>query len=602
MTSNEHIRNTLIMPSQTNEMLSYGIYNDNTSHLTACSEGDNLFQEETGKYDLDTVSVFVAKLYQLLEGDEYKEYLTWNETGDVFVICNMDEFAQNVLPKYFKHCKFTSFVRQLNIYGFYRVSDARKSKHVRSKHACVFSHSQFRRSRQDLLPNIRRKVSKTPRRKMRPSDSSISQNQGEPPNTVSSPTSIYGSSPVNNKNGNITKDSPSQHHLLSSYESKDFMVHTDKSDSDIAMRKRIAELTATTENLRKDLKHMNEIVNERLLPEVRSLTEDLQKHHAHLMQLTQLVTYNSSPEELQLFEVNRCGYTRHVPSHDIPSPKRLRLDDKQTASIKTEQSNLSPTSVVNPTVPSSVPAPYGNIFTSHPNHHDNNLMNGNSSSNSSNTSINDSTMQVTSSVSQPLTMSTDSHPAFNMSGSTIMGEFQQHSSPNSHTGITNFNESWNASSVLIQDSVNTVPSSFMFSTTNSSHSPILYSPNHQNSSSSPPPPHSQHEQISNQNSPASPIDSLSPTEYGDNTNSSDIISNVVTTANTNSSNSTEDHRNRGGSSSPHNHGDVLVAVSPTSTTSSSSPMSQPVATSMPNYYSNPILPIEMYNHPAFQSY
>ncbi|UZO01111.1 uncharacterized protein OCT59_012216 [Rhizophagus irregularis] len=95
-------------------MLSYEVYNNDNSHVT-CSEGEPLFQEETGKYDLDTVSVFVAKLYQLLDCDDYKEYLTWNETGDVFVICNMDEFAQNVLPKYFKHCKFTSFVRQLNV-------------------------------------------------------------------------------------------------------------------------------------------------------------------------------------------------------------------------------------------------------------------------------------------------------------------------------------------------------------------------------------------------------------------------------------------------------------------------------------------------------
>ncbi|CAG8542565.1 10748_t:CDS:2, partial [Gigaspora rosea] len=82
MTANEHIRNTLtnIMPSQSNEMLSYEVFTENPSHVTNCPEGEPLFQEETGK---------------LLDGDEYKEYLTWNETGDVFVICNMDEFAQN---------------------------------------------------------------------------------------------------------------------------------------------------------------------------------------------------------------------------------------------------------------------------------------------------------------------------------------------------------------------------------------------------------------------------------------------------------------------------------------------------------------------------
>jgi len=65
MTTTERIRNHLtnhIMPSQSNDMLGYEVY-DNTSHIT-CSEGEPLFQEETGKYDLDTVSVFVAKLYQ----------------------------------------------------------------------------------------------------------------------------------------------------------------------------------------------------------------------------------------------------------------------------------------------------------------------------------------------------------------------------------------------------------------------------------------------------------------------------------------------------------------------------------------------------------
>ncbi|CAG8461083.1 6486_t:CDS:2 [Acaulospora colombiana] len=559
------------MPSQSNEMLSYDVFSDN-SHLTTCSEGDNLFHEESGKYDLDTVSVFVAKLYhrvrnqaisnfcaisfnnRLLDGDEYKEYLTWNETGDVFVICNMDEFAQN-------------------IYGFYRVSDARKSKHVRSKHACVFSHSQFRRGRQDLLPNIRRKVAKSGKRKSRPSEPLLSQNQSET-NTVSSPPSVYGS-PVNSKNGSITKDSPSQYMLNSFPESKDLVTHADKSDSEDAMRKRIAELTAITENLRKDLKNMSDIVNERLLPEVRSLTEDLHKHQVHLMHLTHLVAYHSSPEDIQLLpEVSR-GYTRHMPSHDIPPAKRARLDNKQTASVKMERSNLSSSTVINaPTVPSSVanasavpsssvPSSYDTIFASHS---DNNLMNSPTSP------IIDHSVQGAPSVSQPLTMPTDSHPAYNIPGSPIIGNFQS-SSHNDHSCLTGFNESWSStchSSVLMSDSVNAVPNSFLFQTTNSNQSPILYSP------SSNPSPHSRHEQLSSPAPSAAPP--MSPTKYGDGTaTTAHLISNSVTTAS-----STNGDR----------HNEVIVAVSPPPSTTSSSPISQPT-TSITNYYQPPML--EMYN-------
>ncbi|CAJ0831886.1 1116_t:CDS:2 [Entrophospora sp. SA101] len=59
------------MPSQSNEVLSFQTYHpdsNSSSHLSStCSEGgDSLFQEENGKYDLDTVSTFVAKLYQQL--------------------------------------------------------------------------------------------------------------------------------------------------------------------------------------------------------------------------------------------------------------------------------------------------------------------------------------------------------------------------------------------------------------------------------------------------------------------------------------------------------------------------------------------------------
>lgn len=68
--------------------------------------------------------------------------------------------------------------------------------------------------------------------------------------------------------------------------------NSDKSDAEIVTRKRLSDLTIITENLRKDLKQMNNVVND-LLPEVRSLTEGLQKHQTHLMALTQLMTGSS---------------------------------------------------------------------------------------------------------------------------------------------------------------------------------------------------------------------------------------------------------------------------------------------------------------------
>ena len=54
---------TGIIPSQSAEILSYGVFDG--SHIPNCSDSDqHTYPEESGKYDLDTVSVFVAKLYQ----------------------------------------------------------------------------------------------------------------------------------------------------------------------------------------------------------------------------------------------------------------------------------------------------------------------------------------------------------------------------------------------------------------------------------------------------------------------------------------------------------------------------------------------------------
>jgi HSF-type DNA-binding len=67
-------------------------------------------------------TAFIHKLYNMLEDRSIQHLISWSGTNESFVMSPSNEFSK-VLAQYFKHTNISSFVRQLNMYGFHKVSD-----------------------------------------------------------------------------------------------------------------------------------------------------------------------------------------------------------------------------------------------------------------------------------------------------------------------------------------------------------------------------------------------------------------------------------------------------------------------------------------------
>ncbi|KAF4035763.1 HSF-type DNA-binding [Phytophthora infestans] len=100
------------------------------------------------------VPKFLRFLYQILDAED-PNIITWSHEGTAFQIIQPDELAIQILPRYFKHNKVSSFQRQLNYFGFKKWTKTQTN-------ICTFSHPFFLRADKDRMKFIKRKERANP--------------------------------------------------------------------------------------------------------------------------------------------------------------------------------------------------------------------------------------------------------------------------------------------------------------------------------------------------------------------------------------------------------------------------------------------------------
>ena len=103
---------------------------------------------------------FPGKLMEVLSRTDLAEIIEWMPHGRAFLVKQPKTFASQVLPRYFKQSKYLSFTRQLNLWGFKRIT--------RGKDMGCYYHEIFLRGRPHLAMRMKRQKIKGTGMKLTP--------------------------------------------------------------------------------------------------------------------------------------------------------------------------------------------------------------------------------------------------------------------------------------------------------------------------------------------------------------------------------------------------------------------------------------------------
>ena len=119
-----------------NHMSEFGGENENENNpfLTNMMTGEKMLR-------------FPMLLYQILEQDEYQSIISWYLNSDNFIIYNRAKFQDELMPEYFHSSSWQLFLKQLNVYGFRRITEGRD--------LTVYYHKDFVQNKPSLINKIK---------------------------------------------------------------------------------------------------------------------------------------------------------------------------------------------------------------------------------------------------------------------------------------------------------------------------------------------------------------------------------------------------------------------------------------------------------------